>query len=60
MRKKYVAPKLFVDVYAADTMIASDDPTPVFEAKEGNPNNQNCYGYKDIPGAFVDGNICIM
>ncbi len=43
--KKYEAPELFVDTFAADTMIASS------RTKNGNPdNNQNCWGYDQNPG----------
>lgn len=43
--KKYEAPELFVDYFAADTMIASSD------TKNGNPdNNQNCW---DVIRALV-------
>lgn len=43
MKKTYESPKLFVDEYAADTMIASI-PDPA-SARHGNPgNNQNCWG----------------
>ncbi|MBO4926101.1 MAG: hypothetical protein J5472_06445 [Clostridia bacterium] len=39
--KKYEAPELFVDTFAADTMIASNPSVP----KNGNAsNNQNCWG----------------
>lgn len=44
--KKYQAPELFVDEYAADTMIASSN------YKNGNPdNNQNCAGCRYSYGA---------
>ena len=44
--KKYEAPKLFVDEYVADTMIASSD------TKNGNPdNNQNCWGCNQSAGS---------
>ncbi|MCR4729653.1 MAG: hypothetical protein K5881_01860 [Saccharofermentans sp.] len=43
--KKYEAPKLFVDEFVPDTMIASEEP------KNGNAGyNQNCWGCKDIAG----------
>lgn len=49
--KKYEAPALFVDVYAADTMIASSG------TKNGNPdNNQNCWGCNQAAGATDPGN----
>ena len=44
--KKYEAPELFVDTFAADTMIASSN------TKNGNPdNNQNCWGCNQSAGA---------
>ena len=44
--KKYEAPELFVDTFAADTMIASS------RTKNGNPdNNQNCWGCNLTAGA---------
>lgn len=49
--KQYEAPQLFVDEYAADTMIASADPE-VLDPKNGNPgNNQNCWGCRNTAGA---------
>ncbi len=45
--KKYAAPELFVDSFAADTMIASANNT-----KNGNAgNNQNCWGCNESAGA---------
>jgi len=62
--KHYEAPHLFVDEYAADTMIASVGPTPTsqpaFTAKNGSPNNQNCYGYNTVLGEIQGSDICIM
>ena len=44
--KKYEAPKLFVDRFVPDTMIASSG------TKNGNPdNNQNCWGCNASAGA---------
>ena len=44
MKKTYESPKLFIDEYAADTMIASGGASGA-SAKNGNPaNNQNCWG----------------
>ena len=43
MKKFYEAPALFVDEYVADTMIASSGYGD-YNSKNGNPNNQNCYG----------------
>lgn len=58
MKKIYEAPKLFVDEYVADTMIASST-NGWAEAgglggspKNGNAdNNQNCWGARCVPGA---------
>ena len=58
MKKPYEAPQLFIDTYAADTMIASSDPTE-FTAKNGNPSNQNCYGARDYWGQIAGDNYCI-
>ena len=45
--KKYEAPKLHVDQFVADTMIASGG-----SFKNGNPdNNQNCAGCRNSYGA---------
>ena len=50
--KKYEAPKLFVDEFVADTMIASSgDPK---NANAG--NNQNCWGCKTKAGEVDPGN----
>ena len=56
MKKIYEAPELFVDEYAADTMIASSDdwdmPSLGWNTKSGNPdNNQNCWGCRYSFGA---------
>ena len=52
--KKYEAPELFVDEYAADTMIASSGDG---DTKNGNPdNNQNCWGCNLSAGATDQGN----
>ena len=49
--KKYQAPELFTDEFAADTMIASGNP------KNGNAgNNQNCWGCKSTFGEVDPGN----
>lgn len=46
--KKYESPKLFVDVYVADTMIASANGS---SAKNGAPaTNQNCWGCNQVFG----------
>ncbi|MBE5807529.1 MAG: hypothetical protein E7317_04220 [Clostridiales bacterium] len=58
--KKYEAPRLFVDEYAPDTMIASGGGSSAFTAKNGNPSNQNCYGYKNVLGSIVGENVCIF
>lgn len=50
--KKYEAPKLFVDEFAPDTMIASGG-----EPKNANAaNNQNCWGCKSYAGEVDPGN----
>lgn len=57
--KHYVAPKLFVDRFAADTMIASSGPSG--NPKNGNAgNNQNCSGCKSKAGEIDPGNPDIM
>lgn len=51
--KKYEAPELYVDEFAADTMIASGSGDP----KNGNAgNNQNCWGCKSTAGEVDPGN----
>ncbi len=57
--KKYEAPELFVDTFAADTMIASGGGGG--GPKNDNAgNNQNCWGENCIPGAVEDGqNACL-
>ena len=54
--KKYEAPELHVDEFAADTMIASGGGP-----KNGNAgNNQNCWACNIVPGAVEDGqNACM-
>ncbi len=55
--KKYEAPELYVDNYAADTMIASGGGGP---KNDNGGNNQNCWGYNCVPGAVEDGeNACL-
>ena len=57
--KNYVAPQLFVDEFAADTMIASGLQGGGPKNDHGG-NNQNCWGYNCIPGAVEDGeNACL-
>ena len=51
--KKYEAPMLFVDQFAADTMIASTTAEPK-NANAG--NNQNCWGCKTVAGELDPGN----
>ena len=51
--KKYVAPELYVDEFAADTMIASGGSEPK-NANAG--NNQNCWGCKSEKGEVDPGN----
>ena len=55
--KKYEAPELFVDTFAADTMIASiNTPKSGGGPKNDNAgNNQNCWGFNCVPGAVEDG-----
>ena len=54
--KKYEAPELFVDVYVADTMIASNLGNP----KNGNANNnQNCWSCKSESSLNADGDACV-
>lgn len=53
--KKYEAPQLTVDVFAADTMIASSEGGP----KNGNAdNNQNCWGCNEKAYAVDGENAC--
>lgn len=49
--KKYAAPKLYVDEFVADTMIAS---SATKNANAG--NNQNCWGCKTYAGETDPGN----
>ncbi len=50
--KKYETPELFVDEFAADTMIASNP-------KNGNgDNNQNCWGCDQNAGDVNGENAC--
>jgi len=53
--KKYEAPKLTVNIFAADTMIASGIP------KNNNAgNNQNCWACNTVFGKVEDGeNACL-
>ena len=58
--KKYEAPKLFVDEYMPDTMIASGGGGRTFVSKNGNANNQNCYGKDTSWGSIAaNGDYCI-
>ncbi len=56
--KKYEAPQLFVDSFAADSMIASGDGGG---PKNGNAgNNQNCWDCNTTWGVVEDGeNACL-
>ena len=54
--KKYEAPELFVDTFAADTMIASGGGGGPKNDNAG--NNQNCWGCYDDPSEIRDGNRC--
>lgn len=49
--KQYEAPQLFVDEYAADTMIASADPAVLGPKNDNADNNQNCWGCRNTAGA---------
>ncbi len=56
--KKYETPELYVDEFAADTMIASSQTNP----KNGNANNnQNCWGCDMSAGGSGNGgeNACV-
>ena len=66
MKKVYEIPQLYVDEYAADTMIASSETGELTDwqklggigtsPKNGNAdNNHNCWGCEQIPG-FPDPN----
>lgn len=47
--KKYIAPKLLVDEFVPDTMIASEEED--LGPKNGNAaNNQNCWGCNTVAG----------
>lgn len=55
--KKYVAPQLFVDTFAPDTMIASSGGGP---KNDNAGNNQNCWGCNTVFGQVQDGqNACL-
>lgn len=52
--KKYEAPRLFVDSFAADTMIASSPKN------DNAGNNQNCWGLDCVAGQINgDGDVCL-
>ena len=54
--RKYVAPRLFVDTYAADTMIASGGGPK----NDNAGNNQNCWGCNLVWSKVEDGeNACM-
>ena len=54
--KVYEAPKLYVDEYAPDTMIASSGKGP----KNGNAgNNQNCWGCNQSFGRVSGSRVCL-
>lgn len=56
--RKYEAPRLFVDSFAADTMIAS--LTGGGPKNDNAGNNQNCWGFNCVHGAVEDGeNACL-
>ena len=55
--KKYQAPELFTDNFAADTMIASSGGGP---KNDNAGNNQNCWACNNVFGAVEDGqNACL-
>lgn len=51
--KKYEAPKLFVDTFVPDTMIASGAPK-----NDNAGNNQNCWECKIEAGQVIGNNAC--
>lgn len=55
--KNYEAPKLYVDEYSADTMIAS---TPPAGGPKNGTHNQNCFGRKCPQGYYPNenGDMC--
>ena len=56
--KKYEAPMLFIDEFAADTMIASSIPGGPKNDNAG--NNQNCWACNTVFGQVQDGeNACM-
>ncbi len=58
--KSYVKPELFVDNYAADTMIASGEGGGGGPKNDNAGNNQNCWACNIVPGAVEDGqNACM-
>ena len=58
MMKKYEAPRLTVQTYAADTMITSSGGGGPKNDNAG--NNQNCWACNTVPGAVEDGqNACL-
>jgi len=54
--KKYESPKLFVDEYVADTMIASSATGIPKNGQAG--HNQNCWGPNETFGKVVGNNAC--
>lgn len=57
MKKRYESPQLFVDQYAADTMIASTQGGP---KNDNAGNNQNCWDCNTTWGKVEDGeNACL-
>ena len=57
MKKKYEAPCLNVDLFAADTMIASYNGGP---KNDNAANNQNCWGCNTVFARVEDGqNACL-
>jgi len=54
--KKYESPRLFVDEYVADTMIASSATGIPKNGQAG--HNQNCWGPNETFGKVVGNNAC--
>jgi hypothetical protein len=52
--KKYEAPKLTVQDYVADSMIASAGPK-----NDNAGNNQNCWACRSTFGQIIGENICL-
>ena len=60
MKKAYIAPMLFVDMFAADTMIASGEGGGGGPKNDNAGNNQNCWACDTIAGYINDqGDVCL-